>query len=86
MLASLIVSRRFKSLLVGFFFTAIALSHRNDPRLLAARRVVHHHHMTLKATYGDESWFAVVEAGIFERDARPAEHGLCIIKAEAVLG
>ena len=32
--------------------------------------------------------FAVqlVEAGIFERDARPGEHGVCIIKAEAVLG
>jgi hypothetical protein len=42
--------------------------------------------MALEMAQGNESRFAVVEAGIFERDARPGEHGVCIIKAEAVLG
>ncbi len=42
--------------------------------------------MALKLPQSNESWFAVIEAGIFERDAWSGEHGVCIIKAETVLG
>ena len=45
-----------------------------------------HHHTALKLPQSNESWFAVIEAGIFECDARSGEHGVCIIKAETVLG
>jgi hypothetical protein len=63
-------SIRAKSLLIDFLFTPIPLPHGDDAGCLIARCVGDDHQTPSQQTQSDAPPFSIVEAIIFERDAR----------------
>src|SRR5580693_4413937 len=85
MSASFIRSSRAKSLLIDFFLTAVCLSHGDNPRVLAARRVGESHDAAGQHAQGDKPFLPIIETVIHECDARACEHFLGVPKIQAML-
>src|SRR5580698_8624032 len=52
----------------------------------STRRMGYYDHTPSQQTQGDEPFFPVNKTVIFESDARPGEHLLCILETKAMLG
>src|SRR5258706_14650832 len=78
-------SIRAKSLLIDLLFTAIPLPHRDDARSLIPRCMGYDNQTPGQQAQGDETFFPVSKAVVFEGDARPGKDLLGILEAETVL-
>jgi SWIB/MDM2 domain len=61
MSASFIRSSRTKSLLIDFLLTTVCLSHGDNPRVVAARRVGDNHHADKRNVRADENLLEVFD-------------------------
>src|SRR5437588_7604766 len=78
-------SIRAKSLLIDLLFTPIPFPHRDDARSLIPRCVGYDNQAPGQQAQGDETFFPISKAVVFEGDARPGKDLLGILEAETVL-
>jgi hypothetical protein len=74
-----------KSLLIDFSLTSICLSHGDNPRgVIAAWRVGDNNYSNGEQAQGDKPHFPIIEAAVYESDARPGQHPCSVREIQTV--
>src|SRR5207248_3980457 len=74
-----------KSLLIDFLLTSICLSHGDNPGdVAAAWRVGNNDYSTGEQTQGDKPFLSIIEAAVYEGDAKPGQHLFGVRKIQTV--
>jgi hypothetical protein len=70
--------------LIDFLLTAVCLSHGDNPRVLAARRVGDNHNPAGQHAKGDKPFLPIIETVIHECDTRAGQDFLGVPKIQAM--
>src|SRR5712692_1489304 len=76
---------RTKSLLIDFLLTSVRLPHGDNARCLAARSMGYRYHPSGKQAQSDKPFLSIIEAVIYESNARTSQHQFSVREIQAML-
>src|SRR5216683_1435900 len=76
---------RAKSLLIDFLLTSVRLPHGDNARCLAARGMGYRYQPSGKQAQSDKPFLSIIEAVIYEGDARACKHQFSVREIQAML-
>jgi hypothetical protein len=77
---------RAKSLLIDFLLTSVRLPHGDNPRCPAAPGMGYRYEPSGKQAQSDKPFLCIIEAVIYEGNARTGKHQFSVREIQAMLG